>query len=203
MRSLYKIVLFLGFFSIACSAEELNTDTAAKDCLNLVPLSGEVDGEMASLAVQMASQCLSETSYETEVLISSIGGSPIAGITAYNAFQLAPGSKKLKTIAIGPVMSSAVLIFLAGERREMACNSFLLIHRIMNNKSETAIDIRKMEEELASMKALDNIELKLYAQRTGLSFEEVTKLSDAGTVLPPSEAVRLGFAHAIIGECPK
>ena len=95
----------------------------------------EVDEDMARLAIPTL-QLWGGDSDPVVVHIMSEGGCPTAGVAIYDAIRAT--SCQVATLAHGDVMSSAALIYLAGDRRVMRPHARLMFHRSFNSVNDGA-----------------------------------------------------------------
>jgi ATP-dependent protease ClpP protease subunit len=134
------------------------------------------------------------------LIITSAGGPSGTAMSFYDTvrYVLRPN---LTTIGSGDVDSSAMLLFLTGERRYVTAHTTALLHRagrvFDNNKRVTS-------SELASMMREDLLKDEQYAaivsERTlgRLSPNQVLELMDANTTLTPKDFVQYGLADSIL-----
>ncbi len=109
------------------------------------------------------------------ILISSNGGDPAAGLTAYNFLRSLP--LKVVTHSIGYVHSAAVILFLAGEERYSCEGSTFLIHSIAfnlpNGGQITPINSGDID---SVIKVNNETARKIYKERTTLTAQKITGL---------------------------
>ncbi len=84
------------------------------------------------------------------VTITSCGGNPKA-ILPFKDF-IEQNNINLNTIASGTVASSAVALFMLGNKRQMLNNSYLLIHEPVVFFKDDSVDIYDLEENLKRIK---------------------------------------------------
>jgi ATP-dependent Clp protease protease subunit len=127
--------------------------------------------------------------------INSPGGSVFDALAIYNALRQHGGEITTKTMGIAA--SAASLIFMAGDKRLMPENTFLMIHNPMTLAMGNADEMREVAD------ILDKIAASListYVSRSGLPEEEVKALLDNETWLNAADAVSKGFASEMIAE---
>jgi ATP-dependent protease ClpP protease subunit len=134
------------------------------------------------------------------LIVTSAGGPSGTAMSFYDSvrFVLRP---ILTTIGSGDVDSSAMLIFLTGEKRYVTKHTTALLHRggrvFENNKRVTS-------GELAAMMHEDMLKDEQYAgivaerSRGCLTKERVLELMDANTTLLPKDFITFGLADIIL-----
>ena len=95
----------------------------------------DVNEDMARLAIPTL-QLWGVDSDPVVVHLMSDGGCPMTGVAIYDAIRAA--RCEVVTLAHGDVMSSAALIYLAGDRRVMRPHARLMFHRSCNSVSDGA-----------------------------------------------------------------
>ena len=121
--------------------------------------------------------------------INSPGGSVFDALAIYNALRNSGG--EVTTKVMGVAASAASLIFMAGDKRVMPENTFLMIHNPMTGAYGNADEMRDIAD------VLDKIAASLigtYVNRSGLGEAEVKALLDAETWLNAADSVAQGFA---------
>jgi len=131
---------------------------------------------------------------EILLTVQSDGGAVDPMLFAYKELR-AQGN--INTIVQHNAASSAILMFLAGNKRTMSADATLLIHEIkqyIDAAGLTEDDIREMYE---GIQRINRDYATILAARTGLSLEDVKKLMRSRTTITAPEAVALGFATDI------
>lgn len=127
--------------------------------------------------------------------INSPGGSVFDALAIYNALRNAGG--EVTTKVMGVAASAASLIFMAGDKRVMPENTFLMIHNPMTGAYGNADEMRDIAD------VLDKIAASLigtYVSRSGLGEDDVKNLLDEETWLNAADAVEKGFATEMEAE---
>jgi ATP-dependent protease ClpP protease subunit len=200
MISKFLLVLLVGFCSSNALAEE-KASPPRTDCKDIKGVLGFVSAETTNLAINIAKTCLTNPVYETDLRVSSGGGDTQAGLATFDIFFNAPGKEKLHTIAIGPIASAAVTVFLSGNRRSISCNGSLLVHPNKMVLSEGEYDKNALVEGQRISEEFDRLTALVIARQTGLQKSEAERLISEHTLLSAKRAKELGFVHEIIGEC--
>ncbi len=132
------------------------------------------------------------------VRINSPGGSVTEGFGIYNHLMEHAGKVTTRVDAMAGSMASIVM--LAGEDREMAYGSTVMIHNPFAIAEGEANELRG----IADMLDRQRMEmLSIYSKRTGLSAARVAKMVDATTWIGSDEALDLGFATRLTGRPAK
>lgn len=125
--------------------------------------------------------------------IDSPGGDVTQGTTIYGILRAA--GKPVEAQVYGMAASMASVIMLAADKRVMLPGSMVMIHEPWT----IAIgDSSFFEKEAELLDKIAGSMLKIYADRTGGSAEELRKAMKAETWLTAEEAVDWGFAGAVV-----
>lgn len=129
------------------------------------------------------------------VRINSPGGSVWDGLAIANAIKR---HGDVTTVVDGLAASMGSIDFVAGKYRVMTVGSQIMIHNPASIAGGEAKDLRK---EAGVLDTITDEMAKIYSEATGgkVSIEKAREMMDAETWLTPSEAIDLGFAHAIEG----
>lgn len=171
-------------------------------CNNPEPVIGDITDEVAKYAAGIAVQCLNKN-IPAVLSISSPGGNARAGLAAFDYFKTSNHPELLTTRAIGPVESAAIDVFLAGNKRIIGCNSYLMIHNsfVEINKGATF----KRDDAVALAKDYEfrdgQISVALIARVTKLQPDAVKRMLAETTYISAQDALKLGFATEIAGDC--
>lgn len=129
-----------------------------------------------------------------ELHIHSEGGSAFAGLAAYDVIRSA--KSPIHTYIDGCAASAATLLFLAGSKRYINKNSFMLIHQlsatVLGGKYEEFKDELKNQEKL--MHTVKNI----YLEKGKLTDDQLTDLMKHDLWLDSETVMKYGFADQII-----
>jgi ATP-dependent protease ClpP protease subunit len=137
---------------------------------------------------------------ELTLVVSSPGGQSGIAMSFYDTVRMIL-RPKLRTIAMGDVDSSGIIIFLSGDRRLVSTRTTLLLHpagRCFDpHKRYTAVEIGAMAKE-------DELKDQQYAQIVArhsqgrLTVGQVLTLMECHTVLSAQDLVRLGLAESVL-----
>lgn len=204
MKRIVSGIVF-GIFSVILVAVILNqviVATVDEECAHqLSPLVGAIDTNFIAQIQADVNKCLLDGHRTTRLIINSRGGDLNAALAMYAILRNSPGAKKLGTVAVGQVASSAVIIFLAGEHREISCNSYLMVHNHEFYFKEMRMGRTKLAEINVLYNKLRDAQIGVITSSTRLTADQVGALLERSATISAEEAVRLGFANKIIGQC--
>jgi len=152
-----------------------------------------VDGESLALALNRAPLARS-----IRVLINSPGGIAFEG-EAMRAL-LARHSATVTVEVLAVAASAASIVAMAGNRIEMHVGAQMMIHQASGCTWGTADD---HESQARALRSLDAGLVQIYADRTGRKPAELEAMLKAETWMSPEEAIKLGFADAVLRSDPK
>jgi ATP-dependent Clp endopeptidase proteolytic subunit ClpP len=167
-------------------------------------LAYEKDGETASAYIYddiglygvMAKDFIEEINTSgpknLNVYINSYGGEIDEGVAIYNFLNRFPGNVTIRVD--GMAASIASIIAMAGDTVIMPKSSLMFIH---NPWTMAAGDADQLQREAANLEKRKASLMAIYADKTGLPAEELSKIMDDETLLNADEAVALGFADVI------
>lgn len=128
------------------------------------------------------------------VNINSPGGDLFEGIGVYNALREHPHNVTVKILGIAA--SAAAIIAMSGDRVEIAESGFLMIH----NAWVLAMgDRHDMRETADMLEPFDASIAGVFAAHTGIKQAKIAEMMDAETFIDGKQAVKDGFADAILG----
>lgn len=123
------------------------------------------------------------------VSINTYGGDAFAGFAIHNMLARHPGQKTV--VVEGVAASAGSIIAMAGDRIVMPDNAFMMVHPAQGWATGDADQARHLADLLDNISAAAR---RIYAQRTGLSEDDVGALMSAETWLTAEQAVAKGFA---------
>jgi ATP-dependent protease ClpP protease subunit len=169
-----------------------------------VYLIGRIDEEKIDKLRERVSKLLEEDrEKEITLFICSGGGNGDVAIGFYDWIKLK--NIPLSTVAIGPVSSAAIIIFLSGRKRKAAPHSWFLIHRGGRIKYEIwknllrILSPRRYREEVDWEKIFNKLEEEIIEKETKLSKETVkTAVTKAHLMLTSEKAKEVGLVDEVI-----
>jgi ATP-dependent protease ClpP protease subunit len=126
------------------------------------------------------------------VVINSGGGDVWAGLAMYNALRELEAEVVVRVD--GLAASIASVIAMAGDKVIMSPGSMMMIHKASAWAGGNSDDLEKVIEMLETV---EQSIVPIYADRTGLSREEVQEMMNAETWLSAEDAVEKGFADEV------
>lgn len=142
-----------------------------------------------TISPQDVRNVLDDVDKDIHVKINSGGGDVFAGIEIYNYLK---GHSSNVTIEVTALAGSAAsIIAMAGDKIVMDTGSSMMIHEAATIAIGTKSEIQKT---MNALETIDGSLIDIYAERTGLSADELSKLIVAETWLTADEAVEKGFA---------
>ncbi|WP_406627698.1 head maturation protease, ClpP-related [Pectobacterium carotovorum] len=144
-------------------------------------------------AKRIAGALRSMNGADVTVNINSPGGDMFEGLAIYNLLREYEGKVTVKVLGIAA--SAASVIAMAGDEIQIGRGAFLMIHNCwivaMGNRHDFA--------ELADyLKPFDSAMADIYAARSGLDTDTISKLMDAESYIGGSDAVDKGLADSLL-----
>lgn len=130
---------------------------------------------------------------ELTVRVNSPGGLIYEGLAIYNALKQFNGKVIVKIDAVAASIAS--IIAMAGDEIQMPPSADIMIH---NPWSFVAGDANDMRQEANELDRLKEKLINIYAERTGLARDELSRMMDDETWMDGAQAVSLGFADTLL-----
>lgn len=162
----------------------------------IIILSGEVDDDMASLAVAQLLYLESlDPNKDIQIYINSPGGSVTAGMAIYDTMQHVKCD--VSTICVGLAASMGAFLLAGGTsgKRFSLPNAEIMIHQPSGGAKGQATDIQIAAQNIQRTKNKLN---ELLAANTGRTLEEVTYDTDRDNYMSAEEALEYGLIDQII-----
>ena len=162
----------------------------------IISLSGEVDDDMASLAVAQLLYLESlDPNKDIQIYINSPGGSVTAGMAIYDTMQHVKCD--VSTICVGLAASMGAFLLAGGTsgKRFSLPNAEIMIHQPSGGAKGQATDIQIAAQNIQRTKNKLN---ELLAANTGRTLEEVTYDTDRDNFMSAEEALEYGLIDQII-----
>ena len=160
-----------------------------KEVLELNKSIKRLDYEMQFLGIR-----LNIPTPPIELHIHSEGGSAFAGIAAYDLIKSCKAP--VHTYIDGCAASAATLLFLAGKKKFLHKNSFMLIHQV--STSVIGGKFEEFKDELKNQENLMHTVKNIYLETSKLSDEELTELMKHDLWMDSETTIKNGFADEII-----
>lgn len=162
----------------------------------IIILSGEVDDDMASLAVAQLLYLESlDPNKDIQIYINSPGGSVTAGMAIYDTMQHVKCD--VSTICVGLAASMGAFLLAGGTsgKRFSLPNAEIMIHQPSGGAKGQATDIQIAAQNIQRTKNKLN---ELLAANIGRTLEEVTYDTDRDNFMSAEEALEYGLIDQII-----
>lgn len=127
------------------------------------------------------------------VNINSPGGDMFEGLAIYNLLREHPGEVTVKIM--GLAASAASIVAMAGDTVQIARAGFLMIHNCWVYAQGNRHDLREFAE---TMEPFDAAMADIYAARTGMDAEVITRQMDGETWINGSAAIEQGYADELL-----
>jgi ATP-dependent Clp protease protease subunit len=121
----------------------------------------DVDNIMSSIIIRALLKMSENNNSPIEIYISSFGGVVHDGLAIYDAIRACPC--EVFIYGFGKVMSSAFIIFLAGDQRLCAQNTTFMMHTLSYSGEGK---LKDQEIDVQEAKRLNNVFLDILAERT-------------------------------------
>lgn len=158
---------------------------------------GKTDSE--SCADLITSLMYLETKDETRpviLVINSPGGEVRSGLAVYDVLRLMKAP--VITVCMGSAASMGSIIFLAGDKRIMLPHSELMIHDpSYGNLNVDHMKPHEIQERVDSLKKTGDELIRIIANRTGRSEEEIRNKTREDSFFTAQEAVEFGLATGV------
>lgn len=155
-------------------------------------IGGITSERVQGLLEEIAKRHAANSDDEITLVISSGGGSQVAGTAFFDAVRSM--NIKLTTIGAGYVGSMAVLMWLAGTTRRMTADTTCLIHGLSRTfEKETTLKLDEIEAIGQEMRQDTDLICGIIAEATDRPLSEIKKLSRKETYLTVTDLIALGL----------
>lgn len=162
----------------------------------IIFLGGEVNDITADLMVaQLLFLEAEDPDKDIQIYINSPGGSVSAGFAIYDTIQYIKSD--VSTICIGRAASMGAFLLAAGTKgkRYSLPNSDIMIHQPLGGMQGQAEDIRIHADKIIQIRETIN---KILSERTGQTFEQISKDTDRDFFMTAAEAKEYGIIDSVI-----
>ena len=125
-----------------------------------------------------------------ELVISSGGGNVIAGSEIYTELRTYEGEVTLRIV----YAASAASVIAMARHTVAEPTAMIMIH---NSSTRSEGDYHEMEKTAETLKTVNSAMSNAYAEKTGMSRDEILDLMDKETWLDAQKALELGFIDEI------
>lgn len=126
-----------------------------------IHLDGDVNEYMSSIVIRALVKMTEISNAPIEIYLSSYGGDAYAGLAIYDAIRACPCD--IIVYGNGKIMSSGLIIFLAGDRRFAAEHTTFMAHAV---SSSTDGKVKDQEIDVNEAKRINNLMLEILLNRT-------------------------------------
>lgn len=127
-----------------------------------IEVNQDVDSIMASKIIRAMSKMVDISNAPIEILLATGGGDIDEGLAIYDAISTCPAPVKIK--AIGEIMSSGLIIFLAANDRSASKHTRFMFHHLSFKPNEE--HTKSLEIQIIESKVVYNMCLDILAERT-------------------------------------
>lgn len=159
-------------------------------------INGEITAQDMDYAVaQVLALNAEDPDSDIYLLVDSPGGDINAGLALYNACQYV--SNDIVTIGIGICASMGSFLLSSGTKGKRFAfkDCEIMYHMASGGYNGTSADVKIWSERLLKIQKTVNEYLSDFS---GLSTEEIEKLTDRDNFMSPEEALELGFIDRVI-----
>lgn len=159
-------------------------------------INGEITAKDMDYAVaQVLALNAEDPDSDIYLLVDSPGGDINAGLALYNACQYV--SNDIVTIGIGMCASMGSFLLSSGTKGKRFAfkDCEIMYHMASGGYNGTSADVKIWSERLLKVQKTVNEYLSDFS---GLSTEEIEKLTDRDNFMSPEEALELGFIDRVI-----
>jgi len=137
-----------------------------------------------------------DSKYILYLHINSNGGNFLDGLAIFDCIRLS--KKDIYVIVEGHASSMASIILLAGKKRFITKNSYILIHELRTFFKDTMMTYSNVTDEYLNTKKFMIRVKKLYKSNTTISSIKLNDLLKKDLYLTAKKALKLGFVNKII-----
>jgi ATP-dependent Clp protease protease subunit len=162
----------------------------------IIFLTGGIDDTVATnIVAHLLYMDREDREREIQLYINSPGGQVTAGLAIYDTMQII--SAPITTVAVGVAASMGTILLTAGTkgRRHSLPNATIHLHQPLGGAQGQASDIEIMANEILRKRALLN---RILRKHTGLSDEEITRITDRDFYMTAEEAKDYGIIDTVL-----
>ena len=163
-------------------------------------LTTSVDVETSSNLIKQL-MVLEKLDPEKEITfyINSPGGEVVSGLAVYDYIRMMKAP--VRTVCIGTAASMGAMLFLAGDKREMLPHTRLMIHDPAYGGGDMAgKKPHELQQYVDKLRQIQEIIVKIIAEKTGRSLDEVFEKTKEDSYFNASEAIEYGLATGVLTE---
>jgi len=179
-----------GSIKVLDNSVNFYADIAGITCAELNRILRELDVRMQHAKITMNDPQFDPTIH---LRINSYGGEIFAGLSTVDVIRSL--RTKVYTYVEGAAASAATLISIAGKKRFIGKNSFMLLHQL---SSVCAGTFERLEDEHENNKRIMNSMKTLYKEYTKIPMKELDKILKRDIWFDANTCLKYGIVDAII-----
>jgi ATP-dependent protease ClpP protease subunit len=179
-----------GSIKVLDNSVNFYADIAGITCAELNRILRELDVRMQHAKITMNDSQFDPTIH---LRINSYGGEIFAGLSTVDVIRSL--RTKVYTYVEGAAASAATLISIAGKKRFIGKNSFMLLHQL---SSVCAGTFERLEDEHENNKRIMNSMKTLYKEYTKIPMKELDKILKRDIWFDANTCLKYGIVDAII-----
>jgi ATP-dependent protease ClpP protease subunit len=179
-----------GSIKVLDNSVNFYADIAGITCAELNRILRELDVRMQHAKITMNDPDFDPTIH---LRINSYGGEIFAGLSTVDVIRSL--RTKVYTYVEGAAASAATLISIAGKKRFIGKNSFMLLHQL---SSVCAGTFERLEDEHENNKRIMNSMKSLYKEYTKIPMKELDKILKRDIWFDANTCLKYGIVDAII-----
>jgi len=179
-----------GSIKVLDNSVNFYADIAGITCAELNRILRELDVRMQHAKITMNDPQFDPTIH---LRINSYGGEIFAGLSTVDVIRSL--RTKVYTYVEGAAASAATLISIAGKKRFIGKNSFMLLHQL---SSVCAGTFERLEDEHENNKRIMNSMKSLYKEYTKIPMKELDKILKRDIWFDANTCLKYGIVDAII-----
>ena len=180
--------------------EQQSSDpTSPPDDTRVIGLFQDIDEQKAEEIIYALKLYSIESSDPIEFYISSVGGSATDMFSMYDFMSFIKKKCEIKTVALGKVMSAAVLLLAAGTKghRAIGSNCRIMLHSVIGGNTGSIHDLKN---EMKEIEKIQDMYMSALVRDTKLTKKKLKDLfsQKVNIYLSAEEAIECGIADYII-----
>ncbi len=160
----------------------------------IIFLGTPIDDHVANLVIaQLLFLQMEDPKKDINLYINSPGGSVTAGLAIYDTMQFVTCA--VNTYCLGMAASMGAVLLAAGAKRYALPNSDIMIHQVSGGAQGQASDVERQVEFMFKLKKRL---IRILAESTGKSEEQIHKDSDRDYYMTAEEAKEYGLVDEVV-----
>lgn len=156
-----------------------------------IHFSANVNDKSCAKFIEATTKEFNEGKKVFNILISTVGGSVVHGLTMYNFLLSLP--VQVKTYNVGQVHSIGGTFFLAGDQRYAVPSSYFLIHSVGINFQNTFLESKTLKEKLGGIEQDTKDIARIFKERTKIEENDILDMMNRGITLSSDDALIKGI----------